>query len=68
MEDSWSKKGLMSWDHKNYICLTVTKGSVFGHRIDYNEVGVDPGTPSFLPLPPLPRYPAQYKLNVEDDN
>ena len=23
------KKGLMSWDHKNYICLTVTKRGLY---------------------------------------
>ena len=53
---------------KLHLLNSDQEGSVFGHRIDYNEVGVDPGTPSSLPLPPLPRCHAQYKLNVEDDN
>lgn len=62
------KKGLMSWDHKNYICLTVTKGGLYLATEYYNEVGVDPGTPLLPPPSPLPRCHAQYKLNVEDDN
>ena len=32
---------LLSWDRENYIFPKVTKmGSIFGHRIDYNGVGV----------------------------
>ena len=32
---------LLSWDHENYFFSKVTKmGSMFGHRIDYNGVGV----------------------------
>ena len=32
---------LLSWDRENYIFSKVTKmGSIFGHRIDYNGVGV----------------------------
>ena len=32
---------VISWDRANYIFLKVTKmGSMFGHRIDYNGVGV----------------------------
>ena len=33
-------KKLLSLDRKNSIFLKVTKGSTFGHRIDYNGVGV----------------------------
>ena len=32
---------LLSWDHQNYSFPVVTRmGSMFGHRIDYNGVGV----------------------------
>ena len=35
------KQKLLSWDCENYIFPKVTKmESVFGHRIDYNGVGV----------------------------
>ena len=31
----------LSWDRENYIFPKVTKmGSIFGHRIDHNGVGV----------------------------
>ena len=31
----------LSWDGENYIFPKVTKmGSIFGHRMDYNGVGV----------------------------
>ena len=33
-------KRLLSLDRKNSIFPKVTKGSTFGHRIDYNGVGV----------------------------
>ena len=33
-------KKLLSLDRKNTIFPKVTKGSTFGHRIDYNGVGV----------------------------
>ena len=33
-------KKLVSLDRKNSIFSEVTKGSTFGHRIDYNGVGV----------------------------
>ena len=35
------KQKLLSWDRENYILSKVTKmGSFFGHRIDYDGVGV----------------------------
>ena len=35
------KKKLLSFDRENDVFAKVTKmGSVFGHRIDYNGVGV----------------------------
>ena len=33
-------KKLLSLDRKNSIFFKVTKGCTFGHRIDYNAVGV----------------------------
>ena len=62
----------MSWDHKNYICLTVTKRGLYlatEQTIMRQELTQAPPSLALLPPPsPLPRYPAQYKLNVEDDN
>ena len=39
--DRYIYRKLLSWDHEDYIFSKVTKmGSIFGHRIDYNGVGV----------------------------
>ena len=40
LEGRCRDKKLPSLDRKNSIFLKVTKGCTFGHRIDYNGVGV----------------------------
>ena len=41
LQGRWVNSKLLSWDREKYIFPKVTeKGSLFGHRIDHNMVGV----------------------------